>query len=627
MKYLILFAVITILSTFVFLQSVDAQDIVLDSYKNSDLVLVGKVINLSQTPSTQTVQQSNQTQYDIQVEKYYKNPQSAKLVSAYGYGKGIYFMYDPTFDVGDRLYLFLKKEQGRYVIQHPSFRLDNDCSADGLVPSNVFEDPNTIHHGPPANTELSVSGFDENGKFQVADTVQINYSAENYFPLMTNAIVELNVTDQDGKVVLYDKKEIVIPACNGQVPLLWNLVAEKIGNYSAQVKVFRNYEISRETFFSREEPRLEYGYVVEANSIAVSLDKTVYPILAPLKQFKSGIAAKDVVCKQGRVYYELVMKKSNGQPICIKGTSLKALTLRGYIPEYNGALDGEIPTDDPHNEKEVTTENTMIINDKTYFFSTINQTKPWALEGKKISFHDVTFTLFPRPSSLNLGGFCGSGTFGASIRFPDGLRESLSIRIPEMECLHDFAKTDLTKLTNHTNPQAGLTVSDQELRVLVSADNQPLFYPQKEYVDSIPLDFSNASNENPLGIEARVVIEPDTAIMCPIENCKIPPTPHLVLTSQKSSQFVGYEVCDGLSCKKDRLHDDLYVWLNNIPENYSGTNSIMISHINLGDFPWKKDDIVNIKVIAFPATLLENNVVVRHTDQIMTVDLGKSRIE
>jgi hypothetical protein len=53
----------------------------------------------------------------------------------------------------------------------------------------------------------------------------------------------------------------------------------------------------------------------------------------------------------------------------------------------------------------------------------------------------------------------------------------------------------------------------------------------------------------------------------------------------------------------------------------------MISHVNLGDLPWKKGDIVHIKVIAFPATLLENNVVVRHTDQIMTVDLGKSRIE
>lgn len=161
----------------------------------------------------------------------------------------------------------------------------------------------------------------------------------------------------------------------------------------------------------------------------------------------------------------------------------------------------------------------------------------------------------------------------------------------------------------------------------LAPQNQPLSYLQKKYIDSTPLDFSNASNENPLGIEAKVVNEPDTTIMCPIENCKIPPTPHLVLTSRKGSQVVGYEVCDGLSCKKDRLSDGLYVWLSNIPENYAGTSALMISHINLGDLPWKKNDLVHIKVIAFPATLLENNVVVRQTEQIMIVDLGKSKIE
>jgi len=66
----------------------------------------------------------------------------------------------------------------------------------------------------------------------------------------------------------------------------------------------------------------------------------------PLKQFKSGIEPKDIVCKQQPIYYELVMKKSNNQPICIKGTSVKALTLRNYIPEYNRSLGGEITSDE-----------------------------------------------------------------------------------------------------------------------------------------------------------------------------------------------------------------------------------------------------------------------------------------
>ena len=64
---------------------------------------------------------------------------------------------------------------------------------------------------------------------------------------------------------------------------------------------------------------------------------------SPLKQLKSGIEPKDVVCKIG---LELVIKKSNGEPICIKGTSVKSLTLRGYIPEYNGLFGGETPSDE-----------------------------------------------------------------------------------------------------------------------------------------------------------------------------------------------------------------------------------------------------------------------------------------
>jgi hypothetical protein len=69
-------------------------------------------------------------------------------------------------------------------------------------------------------------------------------------------------------------------------------------------------------------------------------------LLSPLKQLKLGIEPKDIVCKQRPVYYELVMKKSNGQPVCVKGTSVKTLTLRNYIPEYNGSLGGEIPSND-----------------------------------------------------------------------------------------------------------------------------------------------------------------------------------------------------------------------------------------------------------------------------------------
>ncbi len=48
---------------------------------------------------------------------------------------------------------------------------------------------------------------------------------------------------------------------------------------------------------------------------------------SPLKQFKAGIAAKDVVCMQG---YTLVIKSNGGTPACVKPETASKLTARGW---------------------------------------------------------------------------------------------------------------------------------------------------------------------------------------------------------------------------------------------------------------------------------------------------------
>ena len=55
-------------------------------------------------------------------------------------------------------------------------------------------------------------------------------------------------------------------------------------------------------------------------------------ISSPLKQFKSGIAAKDVKCKQG---LELLMKSHDNMPACVKSTSTQRLLEQGWINPYN----------------------------------------------------------------------------------------------------------------------------------------------------------------------------------------------------------------------------------------------------------------------------------------------------
>lgn len=139
------------------------------------------------------------------------------------------------------------------------------------------------------------------------------------------------------------------------------------------------------------------------------------------------------------------------------------------------------------------------------------------------------------------------------------------------------------------------------------------------------LDLLHSTTENPLGINAKVIMEQDTLISC-IKKCDIPPTPHLVLSSEKGAQFVGYQVCDGISCKKDTLDNSLYVHLEQVPQNYSGTTGFEAGHINLGNLPWQVGNMVHVVVKAFPVTMQQNGTVIREQEKIVTVDLGESKI-
>lgn len=54
---------------------------------------------------------------------------------------------------------------------------------------------------------------------------------------------------------------------------------------------------------------------------------TVTITLDPLEQFKSGIAVKDVTCKEG---LQLVIKTEDGSPACVKPDTVSILYLRGW---------------------------------------------------------------------------------------------------------------------------------------------------------------------------------------------------------------------------------------------------------------------------------------------------------
>jgi hypothetical protein len=57
------------------------------------------------------------------------------------------------------------------------------------------------------------------------------------------------------------------------------------------------------------------------------LEHTITNILPPLKQFKSGISAEDVVCKER---LRLVINTENNLPACVKSSSLERLVTQGW---------------------------------------------------------------------------------------------------------------------------------------------------------------------------------------------------------------------------------------------------------------------------------------------------------
>jgi hypothetical protein len=423
-------------------------------------------------------------EYTVNIEEFLKNPQKSHTITMLeatvsgppGHGVSI-----GGFELGDRVLFYVPKLDGTNQYSPESFKIPKSCDARDVMMQKRLQ----MGEGfavTQDNIKVDYGNFTANKPIEFVFSKDMGVLDGKSLDV---AVVISKHVGNNLKPILNQEIHAESKPCEWIASAVWGFTPEK-GDYT--MSLLRKQENASSYEYS--------GFSVKSD-ISNNLQ-------SPLKQLKAGIKPKDIVCKQQPIYYELVMKKSNNQPVCIKGTSMKSLTLRGYIPEYNGVLGGPIPTD---NENKITYD-TMIVDGKTYYFTIINETMPWTLEGKKINFHDVIFTLFPRPMIDNLGGFCGSGTFGTSILFSDNSRELLNIRTPETECLDDFTKTDLTKISNHTNPQAGLLFSDNRIKLLVSTDSD-LVIPRSDLFLQQPLRIEGLNDTYSVGQKIEFTVKFD----------------------------------------------------------------------------------------------------------------------
>ena len=199
---------------------------------------------------------------------------------------------------------------------------------------------------------------------------------------------------------------------------------------------------------------------------------------SPLKQFKSGIAANDVKCKQD---LQLIIKAEDETPTCVKLQTAQKLVERGWgwAMQTIDSLKPLLPN------RIIGLENDtgiVTLGNQTYYFETPNYTNTAYYNPVQISFHEMIFTLFPPgfrgglPTGVGCEGtttgiITGSGSYyWTDAKFPDGIHELLHIFGYSRSSCPVYSIP--TYFSTHANPQAGLTFYDGKMKLLVNAENK-----------------------------------------------------------------------------------------------------------------------------------------------------------
>lgn len=292
-------------------------------YFNSDIVLIGKVV--SATPFSPT-----DTKYEIQVEQYLKNsqPQDNITVIATGTNKTLASLgmtADTVFNVGQHAFLYLKKEQGNYVAWWYSHPTDSLCDPAPTQEDLNFQPPRGVKFSEvPAYSPIRVeAGKSSSYLYAVNQPVLISYDAWNdHFTNKTFDVRFIIQNGSDAKVILNDTKQIELKPCIGHQTVTTTFVPKWTGRYEVSV-VF-------------DDSLMGTTIDIPQNLSSLTSEKTA--ILSPLKQFKSGIKATDVKCKED---LQLVIKGENDSPACVKHDTAQILIERGWALNYTDMVDKE----------------------------------------------------------------------------------------------------------------------------------------------------------------------------------------------------------------------------------------------------------------------------------------------
>lgn len=259
------------------------------------------------------------------------------------------------------------------------------------------------------------------------------------------------------------------------------------------------------------------GIIVVIMSIPPSYSLGSIPVAipaitsAPLRLFKEGIPVADIICKEG---FQLVIKTEDGSPACIDDTAIPKLVLRGWMSTnqlQNKTFSGDFY---PGIENE---SGTALIENRSYYLMTPSQIQA----GDTVRFHNVVFS-FPYGWFVTPGG----GLLPLTMTFPDGVTETYGNTMKNSQSTSfsglslgpgPSSNRTVTILSSHAGPQAGVTLTEDSVKLLVSTNlNSSHISTQTSNSSYLMLNLSTSSQVIPQGQPIDITISVNNTLSKPL---------------------------------------------------------------------------------------------------------------
>lgn len=300
--------------------------------ESSEVILVGNITSVNVTEIVETMGTKNPQnytttidEYKVKVEEYLKNPLKLDEVTAVSESGS------DSFEVGDRVLLYVKEQNDILTYYHESFVLPTYCDA-----RKVMEEPKRVD--PFIRMQ---NGTQKDQEFTADIPIQFRYQKDmrtlegKGFDVQVAIVKETENNDE----IIYDKIiHTESKPCEWIASAEWDITPDE-GKYRMSVGT----KEEGDTMFSMYTGPFYVTSDKVTNSSPPQFNREMYKIheKSPLKQFESGIPIDEIQCGEGLV---LITKSSDGLPACVTLETKQKLVERGWAKIIQVNINRQLPT-------------------------------------------------------------------------------------------------------------------------------------------------------------------------------------------------------------------------------------------------------------------------------------------